>query len=130
MKIIFLEIFTAFILMIKSDSDKQPHLYTHSGGGSGGYLEHVLSYASKMLFNHDLIDIKYETLKNQDFKETNLVINGELKLKFAIAYGFRNIQNIVQKIKKGNCAYHYVEIMACPSGNTNKQKTFLSKYLL
>ena len=37
-------------------------------------------------------------------------------MKFAIAYGFRNIQNIVQKIKRGKCPYHFVEVMACPSG--------------
>ena len=37
----------------------------------------------------------------------------------ALAYGFRNIQNIVQKIKRGKCPYHFVEIMACPSGCNN-----------
>lgn len=91
-------------------------LYTHSGGGSGGYLEHILYYAAKQLFDFDLKEISYETLRNQDFKEVNLKIGGEVKLRFAMAYGFRNIQNIVQKIKKGNCSYDYIEIMACPSG--------------
>ena len=37
----------------------------------------------------------------------------------ALAYGFRNIQNIVQKIKRKKCPYDFVEIMACPSGCTN-----------
>lgn len=40
-------------------------------------------------------------------------------LRFAVANGFRNIQNVVQKIKRGKCAYQYVEIMACPSGCLN-----------
>ena len=40
-------------------------------------------------------------------------------LRFAAAYGFRNIQNLVQKLKRGRCLYHYVEIMACPSGCLN-----------
>jgi iron only hydrogenase large subunit-like protein len=44
--------------------------------------------------------------------------DGQAVLKFAIAYGFRNIQNIVQKIKRGRLAYQYVEIMACPSGTS------------
>jgi len=39
-------------------------------------------------------------------------------LKFAAAYGFRNIQNLVQKMKRGKCPYHFVEVMACPSGQT------------
>lgn len=94
--------------------DQRPTLYTHAGGGSGGYLENVLYYAAKTLFNHELKEISYEVLKNQDFKEAKLVIDGEVKLKFAIAYGFRNIQNIVQKLKKGACGYQFVEIMACP----------------
>ena len=40
-------------------------------------------------------------------------------LRFAAAYGFRNIQNLVQKLKRGRCLYHYVEVMACPSGCLN-----------
>lgn len=34
----------------------------------------------------------------------------------AKCYGFRNIQKVVQQIKKGKCEYKYIEIMACPSG--------------
>lgn len=40
-------------------------------------------------------------------------------MKFAAAYGFRNIQNLVQKMKRGKCPYHFVEVMACPSGCLN-----------
>ena len=35
------------------------------------------------------------------------------------AYGFRNIQTLVQKLKRGVCEYDYVEVMACPSGCLN-----------
>ena len=100
---------------------KQDQMYSHYGGGSGGYGVNVLLYAAKHLFNYDLRpeDIVFKQLRNSDFKEFNLEINGEIKLKFALAYGFRNIQNIVQKIKKNTCQYHYVELMACPSGCLN-----------
>jgi len=37
-------------------------------------------------------------------------------LQFAAAYGFRNIQNIVQKMKRRKCPYQYIEVMACPTG--------------
>lgn len=102
-------------------NEDSKEIYTHYGGGSGGYMENILVYAAKNLFDYDLkqSDIVYKQLKNSDFKEVCLVINGETKLKFAIAYGFRNIQNIVQKLKKKNCPYQYVEIMACPSGCLN-----------
>lgn len=42
---------------------------------------------------------------------------GQIVLHFAAAYGFRNIQNLVQKLKRGRCPYHYVEVMACPAGS-------------
>jgi iron only hydrogenase large subunit-like protein len=46
-------------------------------------------------------------------------IDGQVVLRFASAYGFRNIQNIVQKLKRKKCTYHYIEVMACPSGCLN-----------
>ena len=58
----------------------------------------------------------YFVLRNQDLKEVSVEVDGEVKLKFALAYGFRNIQNIVQKVKRGKLSYQFVEVMACPSG--------------
>lgn len=54
--------------------------------------------------------------RNPDFREVTLEKDGKEVLKFAIANGFRNIQNLVQKLKRGKSPYHYVEVMACPSG--------------
>ncbi|XP_045426298.1 cytosolic iron-sulfur assembly component 3 isoform X3 [Pipistrellus kuhlii] len=56
---------------------------------------------------------------NKDFQEVTLESEGRVLLHFAAAYGFRNIQNLVQKLKRGRCPYHYVEVMACPSGCLN-----------
>ena len=95
-------------------------LYTHVGGGSGGYLEYVLRYAGNVLFGYEQTRgrIVYKQLKNADFREVMLEVDGECKLKFAYVYGFRNIQNIVQKLKRKQCQYQYIEVMACPSGRT------------
>ena len=41
---------------------------------------------------------------------------GEEVVKMAKCYGFRNIQRIVQQVKKNKCEYRYVEMMACPGG--------------
>ncbi|XP_013381963.1 cytosolic Fe-S cluster assembly factor narfl isoform X2 [Lingula anatina] len=100
-------------------SPQSNELYGHPGGGSGGYLEHVYKYAAQELFGTHIGHLSYKTLRNQDFKEVTLEVDGKEELKFALAYGFRNIQNIVQKIKRGKCQYHFVEIMACPSGCLN-----------
>jgi iron only hydrogenase large subunit-like protein len=57
--------------------------------------------------------------RNPDFKTVTLELDGEVKLNFAIANGFRNIQNFIRTLKKGSSPYHYVEVMACPSGCLN-----------
>ncbi|KAK2144898.1 hypothetical protein LSH36_721g01043 [Paralvinella palmiformis] len=97
----------------------EPALIHHSGGGSGGYLEHVLRYAAKQLFGLSVDEIKYTVLRNQDLQEVSIEKDGEVVLRFALAYGFRNIQNIVQKLKRKKLTYHFIEMMACPSGCLN-----------
>ena len=104
------------------------------GGGSGGYLEHVFRYAAKTVFGV-VVDGPLEYVvpraRNPDLKEVVLRdTDGVVLMKFAQAYGFRNIQNMVRKIKptahdihlgggRDGCGYDYVEIMACPSGCLN-----------
>ncbi|KAI6657454.1 Cytosolic Fe-S cluster assembly factor narfl-like [Oopsacas minuta] len=94
-------------------------LIGHKGGGAGGYLEHTLVRAAKQLFNIEVNEISYTTLKNKDIGEVTVEKDGQTVLTFAYAYGFRNIQNVVQKIKRKKCPYHFVEVMACPSGCLN-----------
>ncbi|KFP49445.1 Cytosolic Fe-S cluster assembly factor NARFL, partial [Cathartes aura] len=100
-------------------SAAEEELTSHSGGGSGGYLEHIYKYAAKELFGIQVDTIQYKPLKNKDFQEVTLEKDGVVLLQFALAYGFRNIQNLVQKLKRGKSPYHYVEVMACPSGCLN-----------
>ncbi|XP_027990042.2 cytosolic iron-sulfur assembly component 3 isoform X4 [Eptesicus fuscus] len=92
---------------------------SHRGGGSGGYLEHVFRHAAQELFGIHVDEVTYKPLRNKDFQEVTLEREGRVLLHFAAAYGFRNIQNLVQKLKRGRCPYHYVEVMACPSGCLN-----------
>lgn len=87
---------------------------------SGGQLEHIFRFAAKELFNVEVNGpLEYVVGRNPDFREVTLVVEGQEVLKFAIAYGFRNIQSIMTKIRRNRCPYHYVEIMACPSGCLN-----------
>ena len=87
---------------------------------SGGYCERIMSLVSQKLGGKKLEthDIKFKKLRNKDFSEAICEVNGE-KISFVRAYGFRNIQNVVQKVKLGKCKFHYVEVMACPSGCLN-----------
>ncbi|KAI8353817.1 iron hydrogenase [Mortierella sp. GBAus27b] len=98
-----------------------------SGNASGGFLEYLMQYAARELFGIDGVDVdkglgvEVKTVRNADFREVTLEMPGasEPLLKFAAAYGFRNIQNLVRKVKTGKSPYHFVEVMACPSGCIN-----------
>jgi iron only hydrogenase large subunit-like protein len=60
--------------------------------------------------------------KNIDSKEIIIFSDErkkEIKFKFLISYGLRNIQNIVRMIKSKKIKYDYIEIMACPGGCIN-----------
>ena len=96
------------------------NVWAHELSGSGGYSEHIFKYAAEQLFGIKVTEpLDYKHLRNPDFKEVLLEQYGKVLLRFAIANGFRNIQNLVQKLKRGKSAYHYVEVMACPSGCLN-----------
>lgn len=103
----------------KANTTSLPVLKRHIGSGSGGYADHILRYAAKELFGIDFEDFHYKNLRNPDFREVILENDGKILLRFAIANGFRNIQNLVQKLKRGKSNYDYVEVMACPSGCLN-----------
>lgn len=103
----------------RGDNEREPLLCRHIGSGSGGYADHIFRYAAKELFDIDNDKIEFKQLRNPDFRETILEHDGKVLLRFAIANGFRNIQNLVQKLKRGKSQYHYVEVMACPSGCLN-----------
>ena len=38
-------------------------MYSHAGGGSGGYLEHVIKHAATQLFGFNLESVAYKTLR-------------------------------------------------------------------
>ncbi|PIM99884.1 Nuclear architecture related protein [Handroanthus impetiginosus] len=102
-----------------SNVDEKGHLYGVAGS-SGGYADTTFRYAAKVLFGKEIEGpLEFKTLRNVDFREVILEANGKVVLRFALCYGFRNLRNIVTKIKSGKCEYHFLEIMACPSGCLN-----------
>nr|CAG4650122.1 EOG090X05AC [Sida crystallina] len=102
-----------------SEGREEFEMVTGPGSGSGGYAEHVLRYAAKELYDLDLDHVSFQSVRNLDMREAVVEHEGQIVLKVAIANGFRNIQNLVQKMKRNKCLYDYVEVMACPSGCLN-----------
>lgn len=123
-----------------------------SGSTSGGYGLNYLKFYQEYLIEHkkydsNLFKIEIELGKNLDIYELILKYNDEPIANTAIINGFKNIQNLVRKLKPGNTKLikanplaarrrarkgdttssntidatkaDYVEIMACPNGCIN-----------
>ncbi|KAI9145515.1 nuclear prelamin A recognition factor-like protein [Paraphysoderma sedebokerense] len=115
-------------LFSKYDIDSQTGeevLYGNFGSTSGGQLEYIMKYAAREIFGITDVDVSesrgvtVKVVRNSDFKEVFLERNGQVLLAFASVYGFRNIQNLLRKVKLQRAMYHFVEVMACPSGCGN-----------
>jgi hypothetical protein len=62
----------------------------------------LFRYAASRLFGVRIDPaqpLPYKPQRNPDFRELSLEVGGRTVLNFALAYGFRNIQNLVRKMK-------------------------------
>ncbi|KFA46544.1 hypothetical protein S40293_09171 [Stachybotrys chartarum IBT 40293] len=114
------------------------HASARTAGTSGGYLQHILESRAAQSPGSEVQIIRG---RNVDVVEYSVLVGGEPVFKAARYYGFRNIQNLVRRLKPakpsrmpggkpfgsarrpaGKAAsleYGYVEVMACPGGCTN-----------
>ena len=93
--------------------------HTKINFSSNAYCEFILSKIEEE--NNNYI-IERKDGKNKDIKEIIIYKDNsknEIYKKLCIAYGFRNIQNIVRNIKRNKLDYDYIELMACPGGCIN-----------
>ena len=94
---------------------------------SNGYAEFLIKKIIQDLSdnNQNLLQEKFKIerkiLRNTDMREVILHYEDKILIKFAVIYGFRNIQYILKNIKakKEKFEYSYIEIMACPGGCLN-----------
>ncbi|MCJ1401892.1 Cytosolic Fe-S cluster assembly factor nar1 [Xylographa trunciseda] len=107
-----------------------------AAGSSGGYLYHILRTQQAL---HPGSTIHSTRGRNADVVEYTLSLEDKVLFSAARYYGFRNIQNLVRKLKpvkksripggktvgarkpgaKSEMDHAYVEVMACPGGCTN-----------
>ena len=107
-------------------------------GSSGGLLYHMIMSKIAQTPGSEMQVVKG---RNADVVEYSVVLDGEPIFKAARYYGFRNIQNLVRRLKPArpsrmpggkpfgsagrptgktsSLEYSYVEVMACPGGCTN-----------
>ena len=84
-------------------------------GTSNGYVNYFINRLKKKDENSILKNKTKKNLVEYSLENTKT----QISINLAFVSGFKNIQNLIRKIKMNKCVYDYVEIMACPSGCLN-----------
>lgn len=88
-------------------------------GATGGVMEAALRTAVKMITGEEAPSPDFEAVRGmENIKEADYKV-GDLDVKVAVASGTKNAKEIMEKIKKGEGNYLFVEIMGCPGGCIN-----------
>jgi len=85
-------------------------------GVTGGVMEAALRTAYEVKTGTPLPKVDFQCCRGLDgIKEASIEVGGAT-LNIAIANGGRNIHKVMEWIQSGQKSYHFVEMMACPSG--------------
>ena len=88
-------------------------------GTTGGVMEAALRTVVWKLTGGEVDTIDYTVARGyRGVKEASVFI-GDLEVKVAIVNGIGNVWPIMEDIRKGECPYHFIEVMACPGGCLN-----------
>ena len=85
-------------------------------GASGGVMEAALRSVYEVYTGKTLEKVDFETVRGMDgFRKATVDLNG-FELKVGIAHGLGNARKLLEEIRRHECEYHVIEIMACPGG--------------
>ena len=85
-------------------------------GTTGGVIEAAVRTAYEVITKKTLPKIDFEELRGlEGVRSATIDVDG-LKLNIGIAHGLSNARKLLEQIKKGECVFHAIEIMACPGG--------------
>ncbi len=85
-------------------------------GTTGGVMEAALRSAYYLVTGENPDPDAFKNVRGMDgWKEATFDLAGT-KLKVAVASGLGNARKLVEAVRKGEVAYDFVEIMACPGG--------------
>ena len=88
-------------------------------GTTGGVMEAALRTVVWKLTGGQVDQLDYHAVRGyRGVKEASVYI-GDLEVKVAIVNGIGNVGPIMEDIRKGECPYHFIEVMACPGGCLN-----------
>lgn len=87
-------------------------------GNTGGVMEAALRTAYSFVTGEDAPPFFYElrTVRGLEGVKEASVFIGETEVQVAVVYGTANARKLVEQIRSGQKAYHFVEVMTCPGG--------------
>ena len=88
-------------------------------GATGGVMEAALRTLADVVEGKSLENIDYVDVRGtKGIKEVTVTLAGK-EVKVAVASGLANAKALLEKIKKGEANYDFIEIMSCPGGCVN-----------
>ena len=85
-------------------------------GATGGVMEAALRTAYKFITGNELDKIDFESMRGiAGVKEATVKI-GDMDVKVAVVHGTGNAGELLERIRKGEADYHFIEVMGCPGG--------------
>ncbi len=106
-----------------SEADSPFGEYTGAGmifGATGGVTEAALRTAVDNLEGgRAFAKLEFNEVRGQEgVKEASYTVK-DRTIKVAVVNGLKNAKRICEQIRRGQCGYHFVEVMTCPGGCVN-----------
>jgi NADP-reducing hydrogenase subunit HndD len=88
-------------------------------GVTGGVMEAALRTVAEVITGKELQNVEYTAVRGlEGIREAQVKI-GDLDVKVAVANGTGNAKALLDRIRRGEANYHFIEIMGCPGGCIN-----------
>ncbi len=85
-------------------------------GVTGGVMEAALRTVFELVTGRELPGSEFSPVRGLDgIKEAEVDLDG-VKVQVAVASGLGNAAKVLEAVRNGEKEYHFIEIMACPSG--------------
>ncbi len=88
-------------------------------GATGGVMEAAIRTAYNMLTGEELVRFKIEELRGFSGCKTAEIKINDITVNVAVVNGLANARILLDKIRKGEENFHFIEVMACPGGCIN-----------
>ena len=88
-------------------------------GATGGVMEAALRTAVEWITGESLGNVDFKEVRGMEgIKEATYNVAGT-EVNVAVASGLKNANELLERVKKGEKQYHFIEIMGCPGGCIN-----------